>query len=94
MCSCELCLFVNYVYLQAVFVDSKSTCIVSEDSRTFVVCDLTIRFNWNLVVWVQLTADPLIHATERFINFLMLEPVIQGFSVMTNYDVSERSNNN
>ena len=69
-----------------------STSTVSANIGTFVGCDPTIRFDCNLVAWVHLTAEPLVRVTERFISFLMLELVIQGFFVMTTYHVSEHSN--
>ena len=76
----------------ALFVDSMSTCRVSEDDGTIVGYDPTIRLDCNLVARVHLTAEPLVHITERFLSSLMLELVIQGFFVMANYHVSEHSN--
>ena len=69
-----------------------STSIVRANIGTFVGCDPTILVGSNLVAWVQLTAEPLVRLTQRFISSLMLEPVIQGFFVMTTYHVSEHSN--
>ena len=69
-----------------------STCIVSENIGTFVGCDPTIRLDCNLVAWVQLTAEPLVSITERFISSLMIEAVIQGFYVMTTYHGIECTN--
>ena len=69
------------------------TSIVSENIGTLVGCDPTIRLDCNLVARVHLTDEPLVCLTERFISSLMLEPVIQGFFMMSTYDVSECSNN-